>query len=75
MQHLPQPSKKLTRSANNRMIAGVVGGLAEHFGWDATVLRLVVLGLIVFTAMFTFGGTALIYLVMWMVMPDGRKLR
>ena len=29
--------KKLTRSSN-RMIAGVCAGIAEYFGWDATLL-------------------------------------
>lgn len=79
MQSLPPPSvnppPKLVRSARDRMIAGVMGGLAEYLGWNATVLRLLVLALIVLTATFTFGGTALIYLVMWMVMPDGRDPR
>ena len=32
--------KKLTRSSN-RMIAGVCAGIAEYFGWDATLLRIV----------------------------------
>ena len=29
----------LQRAADNRMIAGVCGGLAKYFGWDPTVLR------------------------------------
>jgi phage shock protein C len=33
--------KKLYRSRNDRMIAGVCGGLAEYFGIDATLIRLV----------------------------------
>ena len=32
--------KKLTRSSN-RMIAGVCAGIAEYFGWDPTLLRIV----------------------------------
>ncbi len=35
------------RSATNRMFLGVVGGLAESFGIDATILRLVVLLLLI----------------------------
>lgn len=37
--------KKLTRSSN-RMIAGVCAGIAEYFGWDATLLRIVYIGYI-----------------------------
>ena len=32
--------KKLVRSANKK-IAGVCGGLAEYFGMDASILRIV----------------------------------
>lgn len=70
---LGQPPRKLLRSANNRMIAGVMGGIAEYLGWNATVLRLLVLVVIVVSATFTFGGTAILYLIAWMIMPDGRN--
>ena len=33
-------SKKLYRSRNDRMLAGVCGGLAEYFGVDATIVRI-----------------------------------
>lgn len=33
-------NKKLTRS-NNRMLAGVCAGLADYFGWDVTVVRII----------------------------------
>ncbi len=29
----------LSRSRNDRMIAGVVGGIAHRFGWSSTLLR------------------------------------
>ena len=32
-------NKKLVRSKNNRVFAGVLGGIAEYFGWRANVLR------------------------------------
>lgn len=35
-------NKKLTRS-NNRMLAGVCAGLADYFGWDVTVVRIIYL--------------------------------
>jgi phage shock protein C len=36
-------SKHLHRSRTNKMLTGVIGGLAETFGIDATLLRLVTL--------------------------------
>ncbi|MGN0136877.1 PspC domain-containing protein [Anaerotignum sp.] len=33
--------KKLYRSKNNMKISGVCGGIAEYFGVDATIIRLV----------------------------------
>jgi len=34
-------NKKLTRS-NNRMLAGVCAGLADYFGWDVTIVRIII---------------------------------
>jgi phage shock protein PspC (stress-responsive transcriptional regulator) len=57
--------KKLTRSTSNRMIAGVCAGLAEYLGIDPTIVRLLVI-----LAFFTgFGGIALVYLIMALVVP------
>lgn len=33
--------KKLCKSSTNRIICGVCGGIAEYFGIDATVVRLI----------------------------------
>lgn len=40
--------KKLCKSSTDRMICGVCGGIAEYFGIDSTVIRLifVVFGLV-----------------------------
>ncbi|HNZ96694.1 MAG: PspC domain-containing protein [Acidobacteria bacterium] len=59
----PRP---LRRSPDHRMIAGVIGGLADHFGLDPTLLRVVyVLGSILSAA---FPGI-LVYVLLWIVMP------
>lgn len=59
-------SRKLYRSHNNRMIAGVCSGLAEFFGIDPTVVRL----LFAAGALLGFGSFILIYIVMFVVVPE-----
>ncbi len=60
-------SRQLRRSRTNRMIAGVVGGLAEYFHVDPTLLRVIyVVGSIVSAA---FPGL-LVYLLLWLLIPE-----
>ena len=59
--------KKLTRSADDRMLAGVAGGLADYLGIDPALVRLI------FVIIALFGGVfpgLLIYIVLWVVMPE-----
>ena len=57
--------KKLYRSVSDRKIAGVCGGLAEYFGVDPTLIRLLfILGLLFV------GGTLLAYLILMIVVPE-----
>ena len=61
-------SRPLRRSRTNRQIAGVVGGLAEYFRVDATLLRVFyVVGSIISAA---FPGV-LVYLLLWLLIPEG----
>lgn len=57
---------KLRRSRDDRMIAGVCGGIAERFGTDAAPVRL----LLVAATLLGFGTGALLYLVAWAVLPE-----
>lgn len=57
--------KRLHRSSTDRKIAGVCGGIAEYLGWDPTLVRLL---WIVLTL--AGGSGILIYLILWVVMPD-----
>jgi phage shock protein C len=60
--------RKLYRSRSQRMLAGVCGGLAEYFNVDATLIR------VLFLVLAVFGGTGLvIYVVMWLIVPDVSK--
>ncbi|GIL12901.1 MAG: PspC domain-containing protein [Chloroflexi bacterium] len=57
--------KKLTRSSTDKRVAGVCAGLAEYFGVDATLVRLI------FVIATLFGGPGLVlYIVLWIVMPE-----
>ncbi|SEJ61284.1 Phage shock protein PspC (stress-responsive transcriptional regulator) [Cyclobacterium xiamenense] len=60
-------NKKLYRSKQNKTIAGVCGGLAEHLGWDADKLRIGYVVLSVLSAAFP---GLLVYLVLWFVIPE-----
>jgi phage shock protein C len=56
--------KRLYRSANDRMIAGVCSGLAQYLAVDPTIVRLI------FLLLFFLGGAALpIYLILWIITP------
>jgi len=59
-------SRKLYRSRTNRRIAGVCGGLGDFFGIDPTVIRL----LFAAGALFGFGSFILIYIVIFIVVPE-----
>lgn len=55
--------KKLYRSVNDKILAGVCGGIAEYFDIDSTLVRLVVV-------LLGISGTGLIaYLVAALIMP------
>jgi len=57
----------LRRSRRNRMVAGVMGGIAEHFGFNPNGLRILyVIGSIVSAA---FPGL-LVYVILWLLIPQ-----
>lgn len=58
--------KKLYRSATDKIIAGVCGGLAEYLEMDSTVLRLVWVLIVVFTG---FVPGVLVYIIAAFIMP------
>jgi phage shock protein C len=57
--------KRLYRSRNNRMLAGVCGGLAEYFNLDPTIIRvLAVICLLAFNVM-----AFIAYIILIVVVP------
>lgn len=59
-------SKKLYRSRTDRKIAGVCGGIAEYLGVDVIVVRLIFVALLLVGV----GPIILLYLIMWLVVPE-----
>ncbi len=59
---------QLTRSRSDRMIAGVCGGLASHFGWPADRVRIVYVLLSLLSVAFP---GIIVYLALWFLMPEG----
>ena len=57
----------LTKSKNKK-IAGICAGLAEHFGWDVSMVRIAYLILIILTG----SALAWIYLILMFVLPDAK---
>jgi phage shock protein C len=57
--------KKLFRiKGNESMLGGVMAGMAEYFGIDVTLMRVLAVG-----AFFTPVPVVLMYLILWAVMP------
>lgn len=62
-------NKRLVRSMSDKMIAGVCSGIANYFGWDPTVVRLVYLLLTFGTA---FSGV-IVYIILMIIMPADNR--
>lgn len=59
-------SNPLRRSRQQRVLAGVCGGLAEWLGWDVTLVRILYVVVSILSAAFP---GILVYVVLWIVMP------
>jgi len=57
----------LRRSRSNRMIAGVIAGLAQYFGLDVTLARIIYVLVSIFSAAFP---GILVYIICWILIPD-----
>ena len=57
--------KRLVRTRDGRMVAGVASGLAAYFGVDVNLVRL---AFGVFTIFYGLG--VLLYLAAWAILPD-----
>lgn len=60
----PEAPRRLLRSRRNKMVAGVCGGLAEYFGWDPTIVRVLFV-----LSLFLPGPQILAYVLAWVIIP------
>ena len=58
-------SRKLTRSREDKWIAGICGGIAEHTGIDPTLIRVI----LVIATILGAGSLIVIYLICWVIIP------
>jgi phage shock protein C len=63
-------TKRLTRSSTDKYVAGVSGGLGEHFGVDPTMVRV---GW-VFATLISGGAALLAYAALMVVVPRDENL-
>lgn len=59
--------RRLYRASNNRILAGICGGLSNIFNMDATVLRLIMIVSALITGIFPMLFT---YLICWILIPE-----
>ena len=59
-------SEKTLTLSQDKVLAGVVGGLAEYFGFSAGKLRIVYVLVSILSAAFP---GILVYIVLWFLMP------
>lgn len=57
----------LSRSLSDRMIAGVIGGIAHRYGWSSTWLRVLYVVASLLSAAFP---GILVYLILWLLIPN-----
>ncbi len=58
-------SKRLYRSENEKFIGGVCAGLANYFGIDVVIVRIIFL-----VAFFSFGVGIIPYIILWIAVPS-----
>lgn len=61
--------KRLTKSSNNVILTGTLAGVAEYFGIDATIVRLIY----VLLSFGLIGSPIILYILMALLIPSGKK--
>lgn len=69
VEHHKGSFKRLFRSRENRVIAGVCGGLGEYFNIDPTLIRLIW----ILVSLLSLGLGLFAYILAWIIMPERGK--
>lgn len=64
------PTRRLTRSRDDKWLTGVCGGFAEYSGLDATLIRI----LLIVATILGAGSLIVIYLICWLLIPAAPNL-
>lgn len=64
------PVRRLTRSRSKGTIAGVCAGLADYFGVDVVLMRLIFVIMALVGAII---GGVIVYVAAWIIMPEGES--
>lgn len=62
---------KLYRSSTNKKLAGVCGGMAEHFDIDATIVRLIW----AFLTFLSWGTGLILYVIAAFIIPEEETVK
>ena len=62
----PFSRRRLHRSLTDKYVAGVLGGIAETYGWHSTLVRLIFVASILLP-----GPQFIAYVIAWIIMPNG----
>ena len=57
--------KRLYRSTQNKVLAGICGGIADYFNVDPVLVRIIFVVLLIAS----FGTAAIAYLIAWVIIP------
>lgn len=60
-------ARPFTRSRHDRMLGGVMGGIAQRYGWNSTLVRIIFVVASIVSAAFP---GILVYLILWLLMPE-----
>lgn len=58
--------KKLYRSNKDRMIAGVLGGMAKRYNMDSSLLRIITVVIMLITGI---APVLIAYIIAWIIIP------
>lgn len=60
----------LLLSSDDRVLAGVCGGIARWLGWNSTLVRVLYVLVSILSAAFP---GILVYIILWILMPRDRR--